>query len=293
MAEWDGFAVEGRLGSGTTGTVWLARQLSLGRQVAIKELTPELAGIPAVRDRLRHEAQILARLDHPNCVAVYSYLESGSVAAIVMEYVEGVSLRTLIDQSPLSVEQALSVLEGALGRPGSCSRAWSRPRRPQAREHPPRHERGIQAGGLRARPLWWAPSGPRESAARPIRAPKPLPGSRWASRATSTRRAWSSTSCSPGKSPPVGEPCSETASPLTRCPLPSPAWCAAPSTLTPRAARRAPLSSSTTCAPPPRRVAGATGTQDSGRPPHCRERSIDANVQRAFTCLSTYVYSSS
>jgi len=115
MAEWDGFAVEGRLGSGTTGTVWLARQLSLSRQVAIKELAPELAGIPAVRDRLRHEAQMLARLDHPNCVAVYSYLESGSAAAIVMEYVEGVSLRTLIDQSPLSVEQALSVLEGALG----------------------------------------------------------------------------------------------------------------------------------------------------------------------------------
>ena len=57
---------------------------------------------------------MLARLDHPNCVAVYSYLESASSAAIIMEYVEGVSLRTLTGQSPLSVEQALSVLEGAL-----------------------------------------------------------------------------------------------------------------------------------------------------------------------------------
>ena len=115
MAEWDGFDVEGRLGAGTTGTVWLARQLSLGRQVAIKELAPELADDAAVRDRLRNEAQLLARLDHPNCVAVYAYLEATSSTAIVMEYVEGVSLRTLIERGRLSVEQALGVLEGALG----------------------------------------------------------------------------------------------------------------------------------------------------------------------------------
>ena len=114
MAEWEGFDVEGRLGAGTTGTVWLARQLSVGRQVALKELAPELAGDPAVRDRLRHEAQLLARLEHPNCVEVYAYLESSSAAAIVMEYVEGVSLRTLVEGGPLSVEQTLGVLEGSL-----------------------------------------------------------------------------------------------------------------------------------------------------------------------------------
>jgi serine/threonine-protein kinase len=114
MADWEGFDVAGRLGVGSTGTVWLARQLSVGRLVALKELAPELAGNQAVREHLRHEAQVLARLDHPNCVRVYSYLESASAAAIVMEYVEGVSLRTLTERGPLSVEQALSVLEGAL-----------------------------------------------------------------------------------------------------------------------------------------------------------------------------------
>ena len=114
VANWEGFDIEGRLGVGATGTVWLARQHSVGRLVALKDLAPELADNQAVREHLRHEAQVLARLDHPNCVAVYSYLESPSAAAIVMEYVEGVSLRTLMERGPLSVEQAFSVLEGAL-----------------------------------------------------------------------------------------------------------------------------------------------------------------------------------
>ena len=72
MAEWVGFEFVGRLGAGTAGTVWSVRQLSVGRRVALKELAPELAADPAVRERLRSEAQLLARLDHPNCVAVYA-----------------------------------------------------------------------------------------------------------------------------------------------------------------------------------------------------------------------------
>ncbi len=114
MTDWEGLQIEGRLGVGATGTVWLARQVALGRLVAVKDLAVELAGDEAARERLRQEAQVLARLDHPNCVAVYNYLESDSRAAIVMEYVEGVSLRSLTERHNLSVEQALLVLEGAL-----------------------------------------------------------------------------------------------------------------------------------------------------------------------------------
>jgi serine/threonine protein kinase len=73
MTEWEGLEIEGRLGVGSTGTVWLARQLSVGRRVAVKELAGELAGDEVVRAGLRQEARVLARLEHPNCVAVYSY----------------------------------------------------------------------------------------------------------------------------------------------------------------------------------------------------------------------------
>lgn len=113
MAAWrDNFDGLGRLGSGATGIVWLARQRDLGREVAIKELAPALLGEPGARERLREEARLLARLDHPNCVKVYAYLEDEDSSAIVMEYVPGVALRTLA--TPLTVEQSLGVLEGAL-----------------------------------------------------------------------------------------------------------------------------------------------------------------------------------
>ncbi|MGH9030030.1 MAG: protein kinase domain-containing protein, partial [Acidimicrobiales bacterium] len=109
------YDVSGRLGAGSTGTVWLATQRSLGRQVALKELAPDLLGDPAARERLRAEARLLARLDHPNCVQVYAYMESETSAAISMEYVPGASLRVLLRNGPLTVEQSLGVLEGALG----------------------------------------------------------------------------------------------------------------------------------------------------------------------------------
>ena len=119
MAAWrDNFDGLGRLGSGATGIVWLARQRDLGREVAVKELAPALVGEPGARERLREEARLLARLDHPNCVKVYAYLEDTNSSAIVMEYVPGVALRTLT--LPLTVEQSLGVLEGALSGLGAA-----------------------------------------------------------------------------------------------------------------------------------------------------------------------------
>lgn len=186
VADWEGFDVEGRLGVGTSGTVWLARQLSVGRLVALKELAPELANDQTVREHLRHEARVLARLDHPNCVAVYSYLESASSAAIVMEFVQGVSLRTLTEQSPLSVEQALSVLEGALSGLAAA------------------HQQGIVHGDIKPDNILLSISGESKlvdfglaaavgtrrgpgRAAPPTRVPRPPPVNRSAWRRTSTR----------------------------------------------------------------------------------------------------------
>lgn len=116
----DSYDVLGRLGAGTSGTVWLANQRGLNRRVAIKELAPELLAQPGARARLHDEARMMARLDHPNCVKVFGIAEEANTAAIVMEYVPGVSLKSLAEHGPLTVEQSLSVLEGALSGLGSA-----------------------------------------------------------------------------------------------------------------------------------------------------------------------------
>ena len=111
MAEWEGFEKLGRLGVGATGTVWLARQLSVGRAVALKEpAAPEIAGDVVACERLRRAAQLLARLDDPNCVAVYSFLELATVVSAATVVVAGVSVGLGADEG--SSSPAASDLSG-------------------------------------------------------------------------------------------------------------------------------------------------------------------------------------
>src|SRR5574340_1281114 len=79
------------LGAGGMGEVYRARDIRLGRDVAIKVLAPHLVQDASFRIRLAHEAQAAARLNHPNTVAVYDVGED----YIVSEYVEGVTLRKI------------------------------------------------------------------------------------------------------------------------------------------------------------------------------------------------------
>ena len=84
--------------------------------MAIKELAPSLVGDPAFLEGFREEARIMALLDHPNCVKVFDFIETGGRAFLVSEYVDGASLRKIIQTSgALSPQQALGVLKGALG----------------------------------------------------------------------------------------------------------------------------------------------------------------------------------
>src|SRR3954468_24533516 len=62
------YRIERRLGRGAMGTVYLAHEFALDRDVAIKVLPPELASAPQMRERFRREARIAARLSHPNIV---------------------------------------------------------------------------------------------------------------------------------------------------------------------------------------------------------------------------------
>jgi photosystem II stability/assembly factor-like uncharacterized protein/predicted Ser/Thr protein kinase len=110
-----GYQVTGRLGSGSTGVVYLADQMSTGRQVAVKALAPWLLATFGFRDRFREEAQLMARFDDANLVSIYGYVEHGDGAFLIMQYVSGSSLRVLMaDGGRITPEQALGVLSGAL-----------------------------------------------------------------------------------------------------------------------------------------------------------------------------------
>ena len=90
------YAVERLLGQGGMGAVYLGRDLTLDRPVAIKVISPDVASNASVRDRFLQEARAVAKLRHPGIVSVYSAGESNGLAYFVMEYVPGESLRDLL-----------------------------------------------------------------------------------------------------------------------------------------------------------------------------------------------------
>ncbi|MGZ3439956.1 MAG: serine/threonine-protein kinase, partial [Polyangia bacterium] len=111
-----GEVVDGRykivalIGEGGMGRVYRAEQLRLQRSVAVKVLHREYSAVPEVGQRFEREAIALARLDHPNCVAVQDFgrLPDGSLF-LVMSYLQGELLRTAIDTTPCSIARALHV----------------------------------------------------------------------------------------------------------------------------------------------------------------------------------------
>jgi eukaryotic-like serine/threonine-protein kinase len=96
------YQLERRLAQGGMAEVWLATDLALTRQVAVKLLKPTLAADPVVAERFRREAIAVAQLSHPNIVAVYDAIEDTSGdsrrLAVVMQLVNGKSLRQLLDE---------------------------------------------------------------------------------------------------------------------------------------------------------------------------------------------------
>jgi eukaryotic-like serine/threonine-protein kinase len=87
------YEVESRLGSGGMGDVYLARDLRLDRRVAIKVLADGRVADELARTRFRREAQALSRLNHPNIATIYDFDQQDGRDFLVMEYIEGRSLR--------------------------------------------------------------------------------------------------------------------------------------------------------------------------------------------------------
>jgi predicted Ser/Thr protein kinase len=102
--------IEELLGQGGMGAVYKARQRRLDRPVALKILPPEVAADPGFAERFTREARALARLSHPHIVAVHDFGEAGGMYYFLMEFVDGVNLRQMIERGKLDPRQALAIV---------------------------------------------------------------------------------------------------------------------------------------------------------------------------------------
>jgi serine/threonine-protein kinase len=100
------------LGEGAMGSVYKAKQLSLDRDVAIKVLSPELAGDEEYVARFLREAKAVARLNHTNIISGIDVGDAGGIKYFVMEYVDGQNVAFLLRRGgPLDEERALLVVQ--------------------------------------------------------------------------------------------------------------------------------------------------------------------------------------
>ena len=112
------FEVTGLLGAGGMGEVYRARDLKLGREVAVKILPPALQSDPDRLARLAREARALAAINHPNIAAIYGVDEQDDTSALVLELVEGESLATRLRRGPIPIVEAIAIakqIANALG----------------------------------------------------------------------------------------------------------------------------------------------------------------------------------
>jgi beta-lactam-binding protein with PASTA domain/tRNA A-37 threonylcarbamoyl transferase component Bud32 len=104
------YEVQREIAQGGMAEVFLARDQLLDRPVALKALHPEYAREPSFVERFRREAQAAANLNHPNIVAIYDWGQDSGTYFIVMEYVEGRSLRDVMRaEGPLDAERASDI----------------------------------------------------------------------------------------------------------------------------------------------------------------------------------------
>ena len=105
------YRLERLLGKGGMGQVFLAHDLTLEREVAIKVLPPDVAQDDQVVRRFQQEAKTAAKLDHPNIIPIYRVESEGGLNYFVMKYISGTSLEDLLDKKePLPVPEIQRIL---------------------------------------------------------------------------------------------------------------------------------------------------------------------------------------
>jgi hypothetical protein len=111
-----GYQIEGFVGRGGMSVVYLARHIRLGRTVALKILSPELAADEAFRRRFLRESRMAATIQHPNVIPVYEADEADGELFITMPFVEGSDLAQLLrDRGALEPSLALSIVGQVAG----------------------------------------------------------------------------------------------------------------------------------------------------------------------------------
>lgn len=106
------YRIKSRIGGGGMANVYLGHDIILKRDVAIKVLRPEFATDPEFIERFDREAQATTSLSHPNIVSIYDVGEEDNILYIVMEYIDGPTLKEyVLNNGPLPVEEAINIME--------------------------------------------------------------------------------------------------------------------------------------------------------------------------------------
>jgi eukaryotic-like serine/threonine-protein kinase len=104
-----GYEILSLLGAGAMGEVYRARDVKLGREVALKILARSAAGGPAYLQRFEEEARLASVLNHPNIVTIYGVGDEADIAYIAMELVRGRTLREVFAGHALRVGEILNI----------------------------------------------------------------------------------------------------------------------------------------------------------------------------------------
>jgi serine/threonine protein kinase/DNA-binding SARP family transcriptional activator/WD40 repeat protein len=110
-----GYELREEVGGGDFGIVYRAYQPSVGREVAIKVIRPDLVNQPAFVRRFEAEARLVAQLEHPHVVSLYDYWRDPDGAYLVMRWLRGGSLREAIERGPWNLDPAARLLTQIAG----------------------------------------------------------------------------------------------------------------------------------------------------------------------------------